>query len=135
MNVSPEKKAALLERMQRLGVRESDLQENFILGSGSGGQKINKTASCVQLRHSPSGIEVRCQASRSQAMNRFLARRLLCERLEEKISGEKSARQQAIEKIRRQKRRRTRKQKQKMLEQKKHQAEKKHWRKPVSTRE
>jgi protein subunit release factor B len=118
-------------RMVTLGVLEGDLTEKFILGSGSGGQKVNKTASCVYLRHGPSGIEVKCQKARSRAMNRFYARRELCDQLEEKILGEKSKRRMAAEKIRRQKRRRSRRQKEKMLDGKRKQAQKKELRRPV----
>ncbi len=114
--VSAAKQRALAAQMETLGVDEADLTERFILGSGSGGQKINKTASCVYLKHGPSGIEIKCQRSRSREMNRFFARRELCDRLEEQIEGEKSRRQQAMEKIRRQKRRRSRRQKAKMVE-------------------
>jgi protein subunit release factor B len=116
--VSPEKQTQLAERMERLGVRESDLEETFIKGAGSGGQKVNKTSSCVQIRHRPSGIEVKCQRERSQAMNRFLARREICDRLEERREGARSARQQEHERIRRQKRTRSRKAKARMLENK-----------------
>lgn len=112
-------------RMEKLQILEVDLEENFIRGSGSGGQKINKTSSCVQLNHTPSGIEIRCQKTRSQADNRYWARRDLCERIEEKILGDKSAKQQAIEKIRRQKRRRSRRAKAKMLDAKTKQGSKK----------
>lgn len=111
--------------MTRLGMEESDLVENFVRGSGAGGQKINKTSVVVMLRHLPSGIAVRCQESRSQALNRFLARRLLVEKLEAKIFGEKSEKQKAIEKIRRQKRRRSRRAREKMLADKRRQGEKK----------
>ncbi|MBN1269300.1 MAG: peptide chain release factor-like protein [Kiritimatiellae bacterium] len=131
--VTPEKQNQLLRRMESLGIREGDLVEKFVKGSGRGGQKINKTSSCVYLLHKPSGIEVKCQRERSQAMNRFFARRELCDRLEERVRGEKSARRQAIEKIRRQKRRRSRKQKERMLEGKKKQAEKKERRRPVAS--
>ena len=113
--VSPEKVAALRVRMERLGLREADLEERFIKGGGAGGQKVNKTSSCVWLRHCPSGIEVKCQWERSQALNRFLARRELCDEWEAKLRGAASARRQAAEKIRRQKRRRSRRQKQRML--------------------
>lgn len=129
--IHPAKQEALEKRMEKLGIREEDLEEKFIRGSGRGGQKINKTSSCVWLRHGPSGMEVKCQQNRSQAMNRFLARRELCEKLAEKLHGEKSARQQAQEKIRRQKRRKSRRQKEKMLDAKKKQGEKKALRKPV----
>ena len=103
--VTKETYEKMKRRMEKLEILEQDLAEHFIRGSGSGGQKINKTSSCVQLIHTPSGIEVRCQRTRSQADNRYWARRELCEKIEEKILGEKSARQQAAEKIRRQKRR------------------------------
>jgi len=124
-SASNPKERRLLERMEKLGLRESDMQERFILGSGSGGQKQNKTASCVQLSHPASGIEVKCQRSRSQALNRYYARCELCEQIEEKILGEKSARRQKAEKIRRQKKRRTRRQKARMIEEKRAQSQKK----------
>ncbi|HMP73668.1 MAG TPA: peptide chain release factor-like protein [Kiritimatiellia bacterium] len=122
---SEAKTADLASRMARLGIREEDLEESFIRGSGSGGQKINKTSSCVQLIHRPSGVEVKCQRERSQAMNRFFARRELCEKLEAIEEGRKSARQQEAEKIRRQKRRRSRRQKARMVEEKRKQGDKK----------
>jgi len=124
-NVTPEKEADLFRRLAALDVRDADLVERFVKGSGRGGQKVNKTSSCVYLLHVPTGEEVKCQRGRSQAMNRFLARRELCERLEARREGERSARQQEREKIRRQKRRRSRKQKAKMLDEKRHQGEKK----------
>lgn len=114
--VSPEKQDQLIARMAKLGIRESDLEETFVKGSGSGGQKVNKTSSCVQILHRPSGMEVKCQRERSQAMNRFLARRELCERMEEKIEGARSARQQEFEKIRRTKRKRSQRSKARMIE-------------------
>lgn len=119
-------------RMEKLHILEGDLVEKFILGSGSGGQKINKTSSCVYLRHIPTGLEVKCQANRSRSLNRLYARRLLCERMEERLFKEKSAKQQAIEKIRRQKRRRSRKAKEKMLVAKKSRGETKRLRTPPS---
>lgn len=116
--VNPVKQQKLDRRMSALGIKESELLEKFILGSGKGGQKINKTASCVYLKHIPSGIEIKCQAERSRALNRFLARRELCARLEERVLGKLSERQQLMEKIRRQKRRRSRRQKERMLDDK-----------------
>lgn len=110
-----EKLDEMQARMEKLGIKEGDLIEKFILGSGKGGQKINKTSSCVYLKHIPTGTEVKCQQDRSREMNRYYARKELCERLEEKIENKKSERQQAIEKIRRQKRRRSRRSKEKML--------------------
>lgn len=77
MIVSPEKETALRERMEQLGVLESNLLETFIRLSGPGGQKVNKTSSCVYLVHLPTGLSVKCQKERSQAMNHFLARRIL----------------------------------------------------------
>jgi len=123
--VSPAKEKSLLERMQTLGVREQDIDEQFVRASGAGGQKVNKTSSCVVLHHRPTGIRVKCQQERSQALNRFLARRILLDKIEAKVRGAESAEQQEIAKIRRQKKRRSRRAKQKMLADKRHQAEKK----------
>lgn len=123
--ITREKQAALESRLQSLGVKPEDLEERFLVGGGKGGQKVNKTASCVYLKHRPTGIEIKCQRERSQAMNRFFARRELCERLEEAIRGERSRRQQEQEKIRRQKRRRSRRSKARMVADKRRQGEKK----------
>jgi len=124
-NISPEKETALQERMDRLGVSESDFRETFIRSSGPGGQKVNKTSSCVQLLHVPTGLAVNCQQERSQALNRFLARRLLLDRIERMQTGVVSAEKQRIEKLKRQKRRRSRRAQEKILEQKHIQSEKK----------
>jgi protein subunit release factor B len=121
--VRPEKQEALRLKMEKFGLREADILEKFIHGGGKGGQKINKSASCVYLRHIPTGIEVKCQASRSQLLNRFLARRILAEKMENRVLGEQSEAEQRVEKIRRQKRRRSRRAKQKMLDAKKAHAE------------
>ncbi len=123
--ISQAKKQQLSLLMVKLGVKEDDIEEKFVLGSGKGGQKLNKTSSCVYIKHAPSGIEVKCQKSRSRDSNRFLARRELCERIEERVLGEKSRKRQEIERIRRQKRRRSRRQKERMLEDKRHQSKKK----------
>ena len=123
--VSQSKKSALTARMLALGIREPELDEKFILGSGKGGQKVNKTSSCVYLRHRPTGLEVKCGQTRFREQNRFLARRELCDRLEARQRGEQSARRQASEKIRRQKRRRSRRQKERMLAEKRLQGIKK----------
>jgi peptide chain release factor len=123
--VTQEKQKSLAAWMSRLGLCEQDLEEKFILGSGKGGQKINKTSSCVCLRHVPTGLEVRCQRARSQALNRFFARREMCERLEARRLGAASRARQEAERIRRQKRRRSRRQKQRMLEEKHRQSERK----------
>jgi len=82
-----EKVAAIAALMQTLGIREQDLLEKFILGSGRGGQKLNKTHNCVYLKHLPSGIEIRCQATRSRETNRWLARRGMCEEMQHRLQG------------------------------------------------
>jgi protein subunit release factor B len=128
--ISKEKLDALAARMERLGIKEADLIEKFILGSGRGGQNLQKTSSTVYLKHIPSGIEVKCQRERSRELNRYYARQDLCEKLEMAVFKEKSAKQQEIEKIRRQKRRRSRKSKEKMLAGKKKVSEKKQLRRP-----
>ena len=124
-NVSPEKEKALEARMGRLGVSEGDFRESFIRSSGPGGQKVNKSSSCVYLVHMPTGLSVKCQQERSQVMNRFLARRLLLDRIERLQRGMINAEKQRIEKIKRQKRRRSRRAKEKVLELKHMQSEKK----------
>jgi protein subunit release factor B len=126
--VSKAKEQALRVKMQALGIREADLQERFIRSGGKGGQKVNKASTCVYLKHKPSGIEVKCQKERSQALNRFLARRILAKKLETRLLGIFSEERKRIEKIRRQKRRRSRRAKEKMLKAKKMRAEKKRMR-------
>ncbi len=123
--VSPQKAEELAARMAKLGVQEADINETFVRGSGPGGQHVNKTATCVMLVHQPSGISVRCQATRSQGLNRFYARRLLLDKIEGQQLGKASAAQQEAEKIRRQKRRRSRRAKAKMLDDKRQHAVKK----------
>ncbi len=133
--VSQAKRDQLHKFMERMDVREDELTEKFILGSGKGGQKVNKTASCVYLKHTPSGIEVKCQSSRSRDLNRYHARKEICERLEVLKLGAASRRRQAAEKIRRQKRRRSRRQKNRMLDDKHHHSERKARRRPVQDTE
>ncbi|HBR17782.1 MAG TPA: peptide chain release factor-like protein [Deltaproteobacteria bacterium] len=84
--VSEEKNKWLKEKMESLGIREEDIIEKFVRSSGKGGQKVNKTSTCVYIKHSPTGIEVKCMKDRSQSINRFLARRELIERIE-RLSG------------------------------------------------
>jgi len=124
-SVGTEKEEALRLRMEKLGIREADLVEKFVRSGGAGGQNVNKVATCVYLKHRPTGVEVKCQAERSQALNRFLARRILAEKIERMILGRKSEEQQRIAKIRRQKRKRSKRAKEKMLDEKKRQGEKK----------
>ncbi len=127
-SVSMAKEQALRVNMESLGIRERDIKERFIRSSGKGGQKVNKTSSCVYLKHRPTGIEVKCQQERSQALNRFLARRILTNKIETLILGRQSEERKRIEKIRRQKRKRSRRAKEKMLEAKRKRAEKKEMR-------
>ncbi|HOJ44073.1 MAG TPA: peptide chain release factor-like protein, partial [Syntrophorhabdaceae bacterium] len=91
--VSPEKEKRLFEKMERLGIKDEDIIERFIRSGGPGGQNVNKTSTCVYLKHLPTGIEVKCQKERSQALNRYLARRILVEKIEEMLLGEESERQ------------------------------------------
>lgn len=131
--VNPKKAKILQERMKRFGVSENDIEEKFVRSSGKGGQKVNKSSTCVYLKHNPTGIEIKCQQERSQAINRYLARRVLLDKIESMILGRKSAEQQRIEKIRRQKRKRSKRAKEKMLAQKKIQSERKRLRAPVKS--
>ena len=103
MPIRKEKKEALEKRMKELEIDEKDLVEKFILSSGKGGQKISKTSSCVYLKHLPTGLEVKCQQERSREMNRFFARRELCETIAYHIPQEKTKKQKEREKIRQQK--------------------------------
>ena len=115
MAVSPEKQKALQETLLKLNIREEEVIEQFIRSQGAGGQKVNKTSSAVYLKHLPTGTEVKMQKERSQALNRFLAWRLLAEKVEALQSG-LNLHQQKTEKIRKQKNRRLRRRKQNTLE-------------------
>ena len=116
--VSQEKFLALQRRMLGLGIREDDLQESFVTSQGKGGQNVNKVATCVVLFHVPSGVRIKCQQERSQGMNRYVARKLLADKIEEAKLGAESKRVQEMERIRRQKRRRSRRAKNRMLDDK-----------------
>ncbi|MDD5440053.1 MAG: peptide chain release factor-like protein [Candidatus Omnitrophica bacterium] len=124
-NVRQTTEDALITKMNYLGIRETDLEEKFILAGKKGGQKVNKSSVCVYLKHTPSGIEVKCQEARSQALNRFLARKIMAAKIESAVMGKKAAAVQEIEKIRRQKRKRSKRAREKMLRLKKIRSEKK----------
>lgn len=121
--ISSNKWKQLRLHMTQLDIAETDLVEKFIIGSGHGGQKLQKTASCVYLKHLPTGLEIKCQKSRMREENRFHARRRLIEKMEEQLFEKKSQHQQDIEKLRRQKRRRSRRSKIKMLADKRQHSE------------
>jgi protein subunit release factor B len=129
--VGMEKEAQLAQRMASLGVREADIEESFVRSGGHGGQNVNKTATCVMLVHRPSGLQVKCQETRQQGLNRFIARRLLLDKIEAQQKGFVSAERERIEKIRRQKRKRSRRAKQRILANKAHQSAKKAGRRSV----
>jgi protein subunit release factor B len=129
--VSPDKESQLALRMAALGVSEADIEEAFVRSGGHGGQNVNKTSTCVMLTHRPTGLKVKCQATRQQGLNRFLARRLLLDKIEEQRTGQVATERARVEKVRRQKRRRSRRAKQRMLADKAHHASKKEARRPV----
>ncbi len=123
--VNPEKEQQLVQRMAALGVRESDVEEIFVRSGGHGGQNVNKSATCVMLLHRPTGLRVKCQATRQQGLNRFLARRLLLDKIEKLRTGRVTAERARIEKLRRQKRKRSSRARARMLDDKSRHADKK----------
>ena len=112
LGVTPRKEAELLERMAACGLREADIEERFVSSSGPGGQKVNRSSTCVQLEHRPTGLAVKTHQARSQALNRFYARRRMCELLEARTLGDESPQAKKRERIRRQKARRRRRSRQ-----------------------
>ena len=129
--VSAEKESQLAQRMAALGVSEAEIEESFVRSGGHGGQNVNKTSTCVMLLHRPTGLQVKCQETRQQGLNRFLARRLLLDKIEERKKGFVAAQRSDMERIRRQKRKRSRRAKQRMLADKAHHAGKKAARRSV----
>ncbi|MEW6556306.1 MAG: peptide chain release factor-like protein [Elusimicrobiota bacterium] len=129
--VSLQKQKLLEEKMQKLGIYEKDIIESFIRSGGKGGQYLNKVSTCVYLKHLPTGIEIKCQKERSQLLNRFIARRILVNKIEQTILGKQSEEQQRIAKIRRQKRKRSKRAKEKILRDKQFQSLKKEMRKKI----
>ena len=132
--VSAEKEKALLERMDQLGVSEEDLEETFVRSSGPGGQKVNKTSTCVFIRHIPTGLTVKCQRERLRSVNRFIARRILLDKIERMQKGVLEKERERIEKIKRQKRKRSKRAKEKMLKDKRKKSDKKKLRTSVDSK-
>ena len=131
-SLSADKLAQVEQRMRALGVRESDLEETFVRSGGAGGQKVNKSSSCVMVLHRPTGLRVKCQTTRHQAMNRLLARRLLLEKIERMQKAYAEAERGRLEKLRRQKRKRSPLAKERMLADKQRQSQKKRLRGPLT---
>ena len=118
----------LTQRMAALGIKEADLEESFVRSGGHGGQNVNKVSTCVMLRHRPSGVQVKCQESRQQGLNRIAARRMLLDKIEAQRREKAAAERAQIEKVRRQKRKRSQGAKNRMLADKSRRAEKKKFR-------
>lgn len=130
--VSLEKETQLTQRMNSLNVREADIEESFVRSGGHGGQNVNKTSTCVMLVHRPTGVQVKCQETRQQGLNRFIARKLLLDKIEAARDAKLSAERERIEKLRRQKRKRSKGAQNRILADKSHQAGKKAARRAVA---
>ncbi len=123
--VSPLTEKRLIKKMEALNICEKDIKESFVRSGKKGGQHVNKTSTCVYLKHIPTGIEVKCQEERSQSLNRYKARAILIKKIDQLVKGKESEEIQRIEKIRRQKRKRSKRAKEKILAEKKIMSEKK----------
>ncbi|MBA3065666.1 peptide chain release factor-like protein [bacterium] len=130
--INTNKLRVLEKRLENLGIKESDIEEKFVRASGHGGQKLNKTSSCVFLKHIPSGMLVKCSAGRLREDNRFFARRILADKIEDRVKGAESEKAKKIHKLRKQKNRRSKKAKEKVLLLKRIQSDKKILRKKPS---
>ncbi len=133
MNFPIELPEDYLRKAEELEIDAAQIEENYVRGSGKGGQKKNKTCSCVQLRHVPTEISVSCQKHREQSLNRISAYKLLIRKIEAQVKGVFSDEAKRIAKIRRQKAKRTKRSKEKMLEEKHRNSEKKALRRPVNS--
>ncbi len=117
--------------MSKLNIKEEDIVESFVRSSGPGGQNVNKTSTCVQLKHLPTGIEVKCQKERSQSANRILARKILIEKIRDLVAKRVFEEEQRKAKQLRKNRRRSKKAKERILEEKRRHSLKKSSRRPV----
>lgn len=123
--VSSDKESQLAQRMAALGVNEEDIEESFVRSGGHGGQNVNKVATCVMLLHRPTGTQVKCQETRQQGLNRFIARKLLLDKIEADRKQRAAAERARIEKARRQKRKRSGAAKERILAEKARHSQKK----------